>query len=104
MILPATGGRAIRFDMLERVESELDKATLNGADAQTLLPRLVSLLGSSNDEGKAVLAALGWRLVEVADAPPVWRKAREKRAHRPKPEKAPPIDSPFASLKELIVK
>ena len=30
------GDRAIRFDMLERLESELDKATLNGADAAGL--------------------------------------------------------------------
>jgi hypothetical protein len=50
------------------------------------------------------MTALGWRLVEVADAAPVWRKAREKRAPRPKPEKAPPKDSPFAGLKELLVK
>jgi ATP-dependent RNA helicase SUPV3L1/SUV3 len=98
------GDRAIRFDMLERVESELAKATLNGADAQALLPRLVSLLGSSNDEARAVLTALGWRLVEVADAPPVWRKAKEKRAPRAKPEKMSSTSSPFAGLKELMVK
>ena len=98
------GGRAIRFDMLERVESELDKATLNGADAETLLPRLVSLLGSGNDEARAVLTALGWRLVDVADAAPVWRKIKGKRVHRPKPEKPSPNHSPFAGLKELMVK
>ena len=98
------GGRAIRFDMLERVESELDKAALSGADAQTLLPRLVSLLGSGNDEARAVLESLGWRLVDVTGAAPVWRKAREKRTQRPKPEKAAPSHSPFAGLKELIVK
>jgi ATP-dependent RNA helicase SUPV3L1/SUV3 len=98
------GGRAIRFDMLERLESELDKATLNGADATALLPRLVSLLGSGNDEAKAVLTALGWSLVEVVDSPSVWRKAKTRRAHHPKPEKPPPNHSPFAGLKDLIAK
>jgi len=47
---------------------------------------------------------LGWRLVEVTDAPSVWRKAKEKRPKRPQAEKQPPIDSPFAGLKELIAR
>ena len=98
------GERAIRFDMLERLESELEKATLSGADATALLPRLVSLLGTGNDEAKAVLDALGWRLVEVVGAPSVWRKAKEKRPRRPATEKPPPADSPFAGLKELIAR
>jgi ATP-dependent RNA helicase SUPV3L1/SUV3 len=98
------GGRAIRFDMLERLEDELDKAAISGADAASLLPRLVSLLGTGNEEAKAVLAALGWRLTEVTDKAPVWRKAREKQPRRRAQEKAPPPDSPFAGLKELLVK
>jgi hypothetical protein len=98
------GDRAIRFDMLERLESELEKATISGADAAALLPKLVSLLGTGNDEAKGVLAALGWRLVEVTDAPSVWRKAKEKRPKRPQAEKRPPTDSPFAGLKELIAR
>jgi ATP-dependent RNA helicase SUPV3L1/SUV3 len=100
----AIGGRAIRFDMLERLEDALDKATVSGADAVTLLPKLVSLLGASNDEAKAVLAALGWRLVDVANAPAVWRKAAQKRRKQTPPGKHPPLDSPFAGLKELMVK
>ena len=98
------GDRAIRFDMLERLESELEKATISGADAAALLPKLVSLLGTGNDEARNVLTALGWRLVEVTDAPSVWRKAKEKRPKRPQAEKQPPIDSPFAGLKELIAR
>jgi ATP-dependent RNA helicase SUPV3L1/SUV3 len=98
------GGRAIRFDMLERLEDELDKATLNGADAASLLPRLVSLLGTGNEEAKTVLEALGWRLIDVTDKTPVWRKARENRPRRRAPEKAPSQDSPFAGLKELLAK
>ncbi len=98
------GNRAIRFDMLERLEEALDKATISGADAATLLPRLVSLLGTGNDEAKTVLAALGWRLVEVADAPSVWRRLKKKETRRRTPDKPPPENSPFAGLKELLVR
>jgi ATP-dependent RNA helicase SUPV3L1/SUV3 len=98
------GGRAIRFDMLERLETELDQATISGADADSLLPRLVSLLGTGNDEAKTVLDALGWRLVEVTDASPVWRRRRDK-PHKAVPVKnQPPKNSPFAGLKELMAK
>jgi ATP-dependent RNA helicase SUPV3L1/SUV3 len=99
--------RAIRFDMLERLEDELEKALASGTDAETLLTRIVSLLGASKDETRAVLTALGWKAVEVAGARPVWRRAREKskpRAERHKPKKpAPPPDpnSPFAALAAL---
>jgi len=95
--------RAVRFDMLERLEDELEQALATGTDAETLLTRLVSLLGSSKEEARTVLAALGWRAVQVAEGKPVWRRAKEKRAPRRhlKPNRAqPPPDpnSPFASL------
>ena len=100
------GGRAIRFDMLERLEDELEAALSSGTDAETLLTKLVSLLGASKDEARAVIAALGWREVAVADAKPVWRRAREKprRPDKAKPKKVePPPDphSPFAGLAAL---
>ncbi len=95
-------GRAIRLDMLERLEDELDKATTSGLSAESSLPKLVSLLGAGNDEGKAVLAALGWRMVAVADAPSVWRKAREKRRPAASVPSPPRKDSPFASLATLV--
>src|SRR5262249_47616322 len=81
--------RAIRFDMLERVENELEQGLSAGTDAQAMLTRLVSLLGSGKDEARAVLAALGWRQVEVTGAQPVWRRASEKRrrAERAKTQK-----------------
>ena len=94
-------GRAIRLDILERLEEELDKAATEGASAEDSLPKLVSLLGAGNEDGKAVLAALGWRMVDVAGGAGVWRKAREKK-RRPEPEKAPPPDSPFAALAQLV--
>ncbi|HUE65913.1 MAG TPA: helicase-related protein [Rhizomicrobium sp.] len=98
--------RAIRFDMLERLEDELEQSLASGTDAQTLLTKLVSLLGSGKDEAHAVLAALGWRVVEVADAKPVWRRTKEgrKAPQRNKPQKQETPSnpsSPFASLAVL---
>src|SRR5581483_7008693 len=37
--------RAIRLDMLERLEDELEKGAASGTSAETLFPKLVSLLG-----------------------------------------------------------
>ena len=101
------GERAIRFDMLERMEDELEKALSSGAEAEGLLTKLVSLLGSSKDEARAILAALGWRVVEVAGANPVWRRAAEKqrrmeRARKPAPSPNP--HSPFARLAALRIR
>jgi hypothetical protein len=98
--------RAIRFDMLERLEDELEQALATGTDAETLLTKIVSLLGSGKEEARAVLAALGWRSVEVSDGKPVWRRAKEKREprrhDRPKKSEAPPDpNSPFAGLAVL---
>ncbi|MBA2589330.1 MAG: disulfide oxidoreductase [Alphaproteobacteria bacterium] len=101
------GGRAIRFDMLERLEDELEKALASGNDAEAVHGQVVSLLGSSKDEARSVLAALGWQTIEVAGAKPVWRRAREKqprrqdRAKPKKPEPPPDPNSPFAGLAAL---
>jgi ATP-dependent RNA helicase SUPV3L1/SUV3 len=91
----AFAGRAIRLDMLERLEDELEKAAAEGVSAEASLPKFVSLLGCGNEEGKNILAALGWRMVAVEGSASVWRKAKEKR-RRPPAEKTPPPDSPFA--------
>jgi ATP-dependent RNA helicase SUPV3L1/SUV3 len=102
-------GRAIRFDMLERLEDELEQALSSGTAAETLLTKLVSLLGSSKEEARDVLGALGWRMIEVAGAQPVWRrvKAKPRRADPAKPRKAespPDPRSPFAGLAVLMNK
>ena len=102
-------GRAIRIDMLERLEDELEKALSSGTDAQTLLVKLVSLMGSSKEEAHAVLTALGWREVEVSGAKPVWRRTKERprRAGRAKPQKQeipPDPHSPFAGLAALRIR
>jgi ATP-dependent RNA helicase SUPV3L1/SUV3 len=93
-------GRAIRYDMLERLEDELEKTAAQGTGADAALPKLVSLLGAGNEEAKTVLAALGWRAVAQGDAPAQWRKAKDKR-RRPRPQNSRP-DSPFAGLAQLI--
>ena len=100
----AVGPRAIRFDMLERLEDALEKALSSGGDAGTLLTAVTSLLGAGKDEARAVLVALGWREVAVDGAQPVWRRIREKskpRIQKRPPEKpSRPVDpnSPFAAL------
>jgi hypothetical protein len=51
-----------------------------------------------------VLDALGWRLVEVTDASPVWRRRRDKPRKAVPVKNQPPKNSPFAGLKELMAK
>ncbi len=83
------GPRAIRLDMLDRLEEELDKAATEGTGAEAAMPKLVSLLGSDKPTLEAVLAAMGWERVAVAgeDKPDVWRRA----IVRPKPPRRPPV-------------
>ena len=87
--------------MLERLEDELEKAAAEGTSAEASLPKLVSLIGAGNDDGKAVLAALGWKMVPVEAGGNVWRKAREKR-RKTEAEKSPLPNSPFAALAQLV--
>ena len=106
--------RAIRFDMLERLEDELEKGAASGATAEVLMPKLVSLLGCGNDEMKEILSALGWRVMEVSDAGAgvrtVWRRApaRHRQPKREKPAerkaKPSPATPSAASLAELAAR
>jgi ATP-dependent RNA helicase SUPV3L1/SUV3 len=100
-------GRAIRFDMLERLEDELEKGAASGQTADALLPRLVSLLGCGNDQLRVILDRLGWRVVEVSDAGAgvrtVWRRSahrrsRRNRESRPEPKTARPTTASLAEL------
>jgi ATP-dependent RNA helicase SUPV3L1/SUV3 len=106
-------GRAIRLDMLDRLEEELEKGATSGAQADALLPKLVSLLGCANEELKDVLAQLGWCVVDVGDtgqgAARVWRKTRERqsrprRGRHDEPRVEVRQDSPFAELATLLRK
>ena len=111
-------GRAVRFDMLERLEDTLEKAAVEGTDAETMMPKLVSLIGSSNEELLAILHSLGWWETEVTGGmkvfrrhieppPAVQRKTKGKRKPA-EPPKTKPFrvrinpDSPFAGLAALL--
>ena len=94
-------GRAIRLDMLERLEDELEKALASGADAQALLTRIVSFLGSSREEAQGVLTKLGWKQADVKDAAPVYRQAPRKQDKREPRETTADPHSPFARLAAL---
>ena len=107
------GYRAIRLDMLDRLEEELEKGAAGGSQSASIFPRLVSLLGCSNDELKDVLERLGWRVIDVSDngqgASKVWRKVRERQSRRRNDRTATTnneghADSPFAELAVLIRK
>ena len=104
------GKRAIRLDILERLEDELEAAARSGATTQDSLPRLVSLLGSSVDTLDDILHHLEWTRVPVGKngggAPSsVWRR-KMPTAHRSKGrtrQRTPaPANSPFAQLASLI--
>jgi ATP-dependent RNA helicase SUPV3L1/SUV3 len=116
------GPRAIRIDMLDRFEQELETAGTAGTKADDVVTKLVSLLGVDRATMDKVLEALHWKRVEVAggETPAIvlrhsrpqnqqQRKPHPKQKHKHKPqqrEKPVKIDphSPFASLAVLVNK
>ncbi|MBI3676106.1 MAG: disulfide oxidoreductase [Proteobacteria bacterium] len=110
------GPRAVRLDMLDRLEEELEAAAAKGQTADAAIPKLVSLLGCDRDTLEKILAALGWSRVEVAntnESTSVWRNTgtrtqpRRQHAHKKKKKHATVTvrpDSPFASLATLVRK
>jgi ATP-dependent RNA helicase SUPV3L1/SUV3 len=106
--------RAIRLDMLDRLEEELESATRSGGTAEALMPKLVSLLGCDRETLERVLEELAWSRVAVSggeQSTSVWRvKAQPRREHPPRKHAKPgkrrnpeqPSDSPFAQLKALL--
>ena len=103
------GRRAVRLDMLERLEGALDRAMRSGATAKALLPQLLSLLGTHATELELILSALGWRQVAVGEGETgvsVWRRRTERplaaKSNRRRKSMAPRAHSPFAELAALI--
>jgi len=102
------GPRAIRLDMLDRLEEELESAAKAGVTADAAIPKLVSLLGSDRASLEKILASLGWRRVSVAGETPieVWRETNTRQKHKrhkiPNQTKQPDATSPFAELKSLV--
>lgn len=102
------GNRAVRLDILERVDSELAAAAREGAAAEDVTRRVCSLLGSSIDETVNLGLALGWEQVQGKNnggQDKIWRrkgaKLRKRRKRRPK-KAISQSDSPFADLATLI--
>jgi ATP-dependent RNA helicase SUPV3L1/SUV3 len=105
------GPRAIRLDMLDRLEEELEATAASGQTADAAQPKLLSLLGCDRETLEDVLEQLGWARVEVkgGETPvTVWRHTpqtarhpRRKRRHREESRKVSP-DSPFAGLASLF--
>jgi ATP-dependent RNA helicase SUPV3L1/SUV3 len=104
------GPRAIRLDMLDRLEQELDVAATSGQAADAAVPKLVSLLGCDRATLDEILAALGWSRVAVTEGEPaasVWRRSipharHRRRGRRALPTPRPSPDSPFAGLAALV--
>jgi ATP-dependent RNA helicase SUPV3L1/SUV3 len=110
-------GRAIRLDILDRLEEELEQATRSGGTADALMPKLVSLLGCDRETLERIVAELGWSRIAVkneqqdesvwrVNAPPRQEKRPRKAARTDKrrDDRSPRQhrDSPFAQLKSLL--
>jgi ATP-dependent RNA helicase SUPV3L1/SUV3 len=98
------GGRAIRLDILERVESELEKAAAAGTSADAQMPKLASYFGCDFKGVARILEAMGWSLIEVTDpvAPArVWRQRRPPNVKQRKIQRQLGKYSPFAQLATL---
>ena len=107
------GPRAIRLDIVERLDEELAGAAERGLSAESILPKLLSLLGCERPVLESILVALGWRRVEVstaAEAAPrisVWRqpsargRGRRSKGKLPADRQTGPA-SPFSGLARLI--
>jgi ATP-dependent RNA helicase SUPV3L1/SUV3 len=106
-------GRAVRLDILDRVEDILAHAVRDMKNADEALDSVVSVLGCCKDDAEALATALGFqRTLRVVDSTqttepkPFWQRAtRAKQRHR-KRGRQPPAparpDSPFAGLAAII--
>jgi ATP-dependent RNA helicase SUPV3L1/SUV3 len=100
-------GRAVRLDMLDRLEDELEKGAVAGATAENLIPKLVSFLGCDRDSLEIVLDDLGWHPVDVAGSDATAARVLRQSSIRPDRQRHRPTaqansKSPFASLNSLI--
>jgi ATP-dependent RNA helicase SUPV3L1/SUV3 len=104
------GSRAVRLDILERMETVLADGAKLKKPADEVLTVVISLLGCSQGDALAILSQLGWRREahehKVADATAgilVWQRARGARGQRhQRPRQQAKPDSPFARLAGLM--
>ena len=104
------GRRAVRIDILERMETVLADAAKLKKNADEVMTVLVSLLGCGYADALALLNVLGWRRQvrpvkdgDGKDPVPVWERAKHTRSQRHQRARKPVnSDSPFAQLADLI--
>ena len=107
------GPRAVRLDMLERIDGLLEQAARIGRAVDETMPELASLLGCSNEEVMTSARALGYLTLNHKIAAEdgtttmraTWRLAKPPRRvdKQPKPAKVTvDADSPFARLAALV--
>ena len=104
----AIAGRAVRLDILERMEAVLSQTARNNGNADDAAHTIAALLGCGMDEVLAIARALGWRRENAknAETHALWKRLhKDKKYGKKQPvrgqEKAAP-DSPFAELAALI--
>ncbi|WP_167525200.1 helicase-related protein [Roseomonas genomospecies 6] len=95
---PAAGPRALRVDMLDRLETELLTAAKEGRAVTE--PALAQMIGAKPDELGAVMKGLGYTRSVAEDGTVSWRRRRNPRG---KPRREAPVnaDHPFAKLRQL---
>ncbi|WP_186466054.1 helicase-related protein [Azospirillum brasilense] len=95
---PAAGPRALRVDMLDRLETELLTAAKEGRTVAE--PALAQMIGARPDELGAVMKGLGYTRSVAEDGAVSWRRRRNPR-HKPRREAPVNTDHPFAKLRQL---
>jgi ATP-dependent RNA helicase SUPV3L1/SUV3 len=93
-------GRAIRFDILDRISELLAQAAQDQSETDTTLNTMVSLLGSNVDTALTVAVGLGWKRVSLC-ADPAKSKWQQARIRKREQRKRARQDSPFAGLSAL---
>ncbi len=102
-------GRALRLDILERLETILSQAARANADADEAAHRIASLLGTGIEEVLVIARVLGWRRenAKSAETHATWKRLHRHEAKRGEKHRAhskEPVspNSPFAELAALI--
>lgn len=102
------GPRAVRLDIIERLEHSLEAAARSGSSAESMRSTLASYLGSDVAAAEKVAHTLGWNQVPVGETSPpthVWRR-NSTRPASPRASRSRgglgKSRSPFAELASLI--
>lgn len=96
---PVAGPRAIRMDMLDRLETEMLKGVRGEGEVMTE-PALARLIGIAVEDLGEVLKGLGYKRSVSADGMASWRR-RPRQAPRVKQGEPVNLDHPFAKLRQL---